>query len=192
MTDTYDPVVELAEFVPTDAMRMAKAAFWSRCEELPMVDPDKVTLAQAINLTNNTTLSKWWKIPGFQDYFTNRNEWKTRIEYLANLSLEVAEDILRDPKAPAAARVAMIRTLNEFANKLPQRAKETKVLDAHVSKMSEQELVEFVRKNQHLIEEISESEKDVVNLERHRAKAKKKVVQRVETPDSETTTEEDK
>ncbi len=139
--------VEEVMFDPTPAMRAAKTAFWVKYDEAPMLDIDQVNPTMAASLSGCRTVANWWKRPGFEDWFKNKSEWKQRIEYLALLSLEVAEEILTDKRAPAAAKVNLIKALNELANKMPAKSKEIKLLDQQIADMDETKLNQFIEKN---------------------------------------------
>lgn len=122
-------------FVPSPPQRQVKAAFWAKLAESPVADAGNITLAVAQDLTNDTRLQKWWRVEGFQDWFTNKTEWKQRLAYLADLSLDTAESILTDPNAQASAKVRLIEILARLANKEPARSKEIKYLDKDVQNM---------------------------------------------------------
>jgi len=146
-----DNVVELVEFSPSPAMRQAKAKFWVRYNEMPLADESTINSTLAQQLSGNTTVGKWWKQPGFKEWFTNSKEWVQRIEYLALLSLDAAEEVLLDPQAPAAAKVNLIKAINELANKLPSKSKEIKFIDGAVADMDEKQLSEFIKRNTKLL-----------------------------------------
>lgn len=147
---TFAPVEELV-FEPSAAQRAAKTAFWVRYEEMPLADITDINVTMAMQLSGNRSVGNWWKRPGFEDWFLNKQEWKQRIEYLAMLSLEVAEDILNDDRAPAAAKVNLIKALNELANKMPAKSKEVKLIDEGISNMNKEQLREFIEKGTKLI-----------------------------------------
>lgn len=142
--DTVVNLPELVPFEPTPSMRMAKAAFWAKYAEMPMADDKSITQTMAIQLSNNTTISRWWKKPGFEAWFKNKSEWDQRIQYLAVLSLETAEELLTNPRVPAAAKVSLIKTINELANKAPAKSKEIKLVDEGVGKMTKEQLDAFI------------------------------------------------
>lgn len=135
-------------FAPDAAQRQAKAAFWVSLREAPLADPDSITLALALDVVRDTRLNKWWRIPGFKEWFANNDEWRQRIEYLTALALDSAEDILLDPNPKSAgAKVRLIEVLARLANKEPARAKEVKYLDKAVQDMDVNQLEAFLEKN---------------------------------------------
>lgn len=139
-------IVEEVLFTPSPAMRAAKAQFWVRYDEMPMMDIDQINPTMAAQLSGCQTVASWWKRPGFEAFFKNKSEWKQRIEYLALLSLEIAEEILNDDRAPAAAKVNLIKALNELANKMPAKSKEIKLLDQQIADMDEAKLNSYIDK----------------------------------------------
>lgn len=153
-----DSIVKLVEegmaelsFLPVPAHRIVKSAFWASLAENPIIDPlhDKITLALALRITGDARLNRWWSLPGFQEWFSNKDEFRQRVEYLANLALDVAEEILLDRDAHPNARVNMTKLVIEAANKLPARTSakdDSKYLDAKVATMSREQLEEFIKK----------------------------------------------
>lgn len=132
-------------FAPTPEMRRAKAAFWASLEGTPAGDlAEHMTLAAATSMGADKKLSRWWAIPGFSDWWQNREEFKQRMEYLAHLALDSLEGVLTDPDANATARVQSAKLVLEAANKMPKRATEEDV-SSRLASMSRNELEEYVR-----------------------------------------------
>jgi hypothetical protein len=132
-------------FAPTPEMRRAKAAFWASLEGTPAGDlAEHMTLAAASSLGADKKLSRWWAIPGFSDWWQNREEFKQRLEYLAQLALDSLEGVLADPDANATARVNSAKLVLEAANKMPKRAAEEDI-SSRLAAMSRNELEEYVR-----------------------------------------------
>ena len=145
-----DGIAELT-FLPSPEHRRIKSAFWASIAENPILDPasDGVSLAAAQRITGDARLPRWWQLPGFKEWFANKDEFRQRVEYLANLALDVAEEVLLDRDAHPSARVNMTKLVIEVANKIPSRASqkdENKFLDARIAQMGREELEEFIRK----------------------------------------------
>ena len=131
-------------FGPTPDMRRAKAAFWSRFSDAPL-SGGPLTLAAAQQIGADKRLAKWWALPGFQDWFQNGEEFKERMEYLADLALDALEQVLADPDANPSAKVASAKLVLEAASKMPKP-----VADAPGTKletMSRAELEDYVKRN---------------------------------------------
>lgn len=132
-------------FTPTPDMRKAKASFWSRFAEAPALDGGPVTLAAAQQVATDKRLTKWWSIPGFQDWFQNKEEFKERLEYLADIALDSLESVLTDPDANPSAKVASAKLVLEAASKMPK--KEADAPASRLETMSRNELEDYVRRN---------------------------------------------
>lgn len=130
-------------FAPTPDMRRAKAAFWSKMTDTGTVD--EVTLAAAEQLVSDRRLTKWWSLPGFAPWFQNKDEFRERLEYLADVALDSLEQVLTDPDANAGAKVASAKLVLEAASKMPK--KETDAPSSRLAAMSRLELEDYVRKN---------------------------------------------
>lgn len=132
-------------FSPTPEMRRAKAAFWASLEGTPTGDlAESMTLAAATSMGADKKLSRWWAIPGFVDWWQNKEEFKQRVEYLAQLALDALEGVLNDPDANPTARVNSAKLVLEVANKMPRKNVEEDV-GSRLAAMSRNELEEYVR-----------------------------------------------
>jgi hypothetical protein len=132
-------------FSPTPDMRRAKAAFWSRFAEAPMVPSDTITLASIQNISSDKRLSKWWTLPGFAEWFQNREEFRERLEYLADVALDALEQVLTDPDANAGAKVNSAKLVLEAASKMPKKIEDSPV--SRLEALSRAELEDYVRRN---------------------------------------------
>ena len=133
-------------FLPSPEQRKIKAAFWASYSEHPMADKEVVTLAVAQQMVSDNRLKRWWAVPGFTDWFSNRDEFRQRLEYLANLGLDTIEEILLDPDANANARMNAAKLMLEAASKMPNKWNQEKFLDAHIQKMDARELEAWLTK----------------------------------------------
>ena len=133
-------------FAPTQDMRRAKAAFWHRfADASTSLSSDPVTLASAQQFGADKRLSKWWAVPGFAEWFQNREEFRERLEYLADVALDALEQVLTDPDANAGAKVASAKLVLEATSKMPRKEAETPA--TRLETMSRSELEDYVRKN---------------------------------------------
>lgn len=132
-------------FAPTPDMRRAKAAFWSKFADAPMVASDSLTLASVQQVSSDRRLSKWWTLPGFAEWFQNKEEFRERLEYLADIALDSLEQVLTDPDANPSAKVASAKLVLEAASKMPK--KEADAPASRLETMSRGELEEYVRRN---------------------------------------------
>jgi hypothetical protein len=140
-------VADLTDFTPTDEQKRAKAEFWSRASSGEAEVPSEISLALALRLGAPTATSKWWSIPGFQDWFTNRNEFKENLEFLANIAVDQLGLIIRDSKANPSARVAAVKLILEAARKMPSKSTDSEqYLDQKVAEMDRKELEDYIQR----------------------------------------------
>lgn len=146
-------------FSPTPEMRRSKAAFWASLEGTPSGDlAENMTLAAASSLGADKKLSRWWAIPGFSDWWQNKEEFKQRLEYLAQLALDSLEGILMDPDANVTAKVNSAKLVLEAANKMPKKNTEENV-ESKLASMSRNELEEYVKTRMKYLTSPSEADK---------------------------------
>jgi len=142
-------VIETAQvlgqaFRPLPSQRQAKTRYWALVSEQAILEDldshDPYELARTIQCP---ALPAWLENPQFRVWFGNKHEHLQRIEYLFDLALDAAEQILQneDPKAQSA-RVAMIKVLSDLANK----RRTEKIADTQINQMTEQQLREYVKK----------------------------------------------
>lgn len=140
-------------FEPTKAQAKLKAKFWTRFQPGPMQSSDNITLSVAMDVTSNTSLEKYWREPGFRDWFLNNQEERERLRYLFNKSLDAVENILDNPEANANAKANLVKLLAEMTGHLSKKPVE-KFSDESINRMSEHELKTFLsKKGVRLVEE---------------------------------------
>jgi hypothetical protein len=107
-------------YKPTDQDRRLKIEFQLLTEGNAMLDVRNLPIGEAERILKKKLPNK--DKPGFAAWFLNKDENRQRIEYLWQLSLAAAEDILlnTDPKAQSA-RVNLIKAMADIAGKLPGR-----------------------------------------------------------------------
>lgn len=131
-------------FRPLPSQRQAKTRYWALVSEQAILEDleahDPYELARTIQCP---ALPAWLENPQFRVWFGNKHEHLQRIEYLFDLALDAAEQILQneDPKAQSA-RVAMIKVLSDLANK----RRTEKIADVAINQMTEQQLRDYVKK----------------------------------------------
>jgi len=158
ITTIIDSARELS-FSPKPAERMLKADYVVKSSLYPGDSMDEVSCAEVIRVTGDQRLHRWWKKPGFKEWFRGKDEWAVRVEYLNQLGLDTAEDILTsdDPKS-VNAKVALIKALMEAGGKV-SRGKDDKLLDEAISKMNKVQLANFLKKGG-VLREISDDKKE--------------------------------
>lgn len=139
LTEILDDIT----FRPSDEQKRVKAKYWTRHVKLSLGDAPP-TLQQVSSIVKDKRIAGWWDEPNFKEWFRNEEEFRERVEYVANLALDVAEQILLNDEARDTARVAVVKLMMELGNKLPNQKAE-KFADEDISKMSEAELKAFIK-----------------------------------------------
>jgi len=140
-------------FLPNPKQRQSKSTFWAMYAENPLFSPDSISMEEAYRVTKIPSIKRWWNLPGFKDWFLNKDEYRQRLEYLAHLALDTAEEILLDRDTQASARVNMAKLIIEAANKMPNKYAKQQYLDETISKMEPKQLEEYIsRMTQSFIE----------------------------------------
>jgi len=131
-------------FLPSPVHRSAKTKFWARYDSL-LDGSGTPSKAEAIQLTGEPKLAKWWYLPGFKEWFLNQDEARERLEYLYMLALDAAEQVLLDPEAQANARVQMIKVIASLAGKEP--TKQVQYIDQDIQLMDTEKLRAYIEKH---------------------------------------------
>lgn len=131
-------------YLPTPEQRKAKSAFWARFNENPICDPSQISLSIALRFAGDNRISRWWPQTGFREWFQNSDEFRQRLEYLANLALDSIEHILADPRAQASAKVTAAKLVMEVARKMPPKHQAEKYADEKIGEMDRKQLEEFI------------------------------------------------
>lgn len=145
-------------FRPLPMQRQAKTRYWALVSEQALIDDlemhDPYELARTLQCP---ALPAWLQNPQFRIWFGNRHEHLQRIEYLFDLALDAAEQILQneDPKAQSA-RVAMIKILSDLSNK----RRTEKVADTQINQMTPEQLRAYIEKQAPILLTTSKSEDD--------------------------------
>ena len=132
-------------FAPTPDMRRVKAAFWSKTRDNPHLVDSASTLTSIQQTVTDKRLTKWWSLPGFQAWFQNGEEYRERMEYLADLALDALEQILTDPDANASAKVTSAKLVLEATSKMPTKGEEAPA--SRLEAMSRAELEAYVSRH---------------------------------------------
>jgi hypothetical protein len=157
----FSAIVASVQFHPTPEQRDAKSAFWLAVQSNPVVDLAHITMAGIIHMTGQSKVEKWWSQPGFQEWFTNREEFRMKLESATHMAIGVLMEIMGNPDANAAARVAAAKMVIEAAgkNEGKQRA-EPEVSDKRIQGMSEQQLEAYIARHAGLLEAQDRTEEE--------------------------------
>jgi len=132
-------------FSPSTEQQKVKAAFYADFNDAPICDTSDITASIAIQVTGDHRLRGWWSLPGFQEWFRNSNEFRQRIEFLAQRSLDELEEIMSNQKLSPNARLKAIELALKYADKMPKGGTD-RFLDEDVGKMSVKQLRQYIER----------------------------------------------
>ncbi len=133
---------------PTDAQRQARITFWGHWASADTPVPSTVDLAIALKFCGNPAISRWWPLPGFQDWFLNRDEFRQRMEFMSELCLDELQAILRSKMSSPADKLKAIQLVMTVSNKMPSKTGDTaKYLDEKIAAMNQQQLLDFISRS---------------------------------------------
>lgn len=157
---SLDILVDMLQYRPTEEQQEVKAAFWANQHRDDTIILSDITLARAYQVTGDSRLAKWWSEPGFKGWFSNKDEFKQKIEHLLNVGLQAMNDLLRDPEVQASAKVKAFEVLAKLADREPVKVREVKFADKKVQEMTPAELRKFIQSKKNFIGEAHEEEND--------------------------------
>lgn len=137
---------DVVSFSPTEAQRRAKSNFWSFFASGEALPPTNVDLTIATKYAGDRRVAEWWQLEGFADWFANRDEFRQRVEFLADLALDELYHLIRDPDTQATAKVAAIRMIMDVGKKLAQKTpNEDESIAGKISEMNQKQLEEYIK-----------------------------------------------
>jgi hypothetical protein len=138
--------VDVVAFQPSDAQRRAKSNFWSFFAAGNALPPADVDLAMASKYAGDRRIEEWWKLEGFASWFSNKDEFRQKVEFMADVVLDEFFSMIRNPGTQATAKVAAGKVILEAAKKLNQKApSEDAQVSEKIAKMSKEELEAYIR-----------------------------------------------
>lgn len=150
-------------FQPTPDQRKAKSSFWA----VFGTDPEGTlgpaeNLVTALRFGGDKRIRQWWDTPGFQDWFFNRDEFRQRVEYLANLALDNLEEILTARNVTSTDKLNAIKILMQVGRKLPtgQAQADSGALPDAISRMTRSQLEAYIQSSLRLLPAVTTSSVD--------------------------------
>jgi hypothetical protein len=161
-----ESAVDEISFSPGAEHKQVKAAYWAKMTDDPTaLSRESVTLNRAIQVTGCTKLRRWWSQPGFQEWFSNGEEWKQKLLYIIDVGLDALLEVFADPNPKtAAAKVRAFEVACRLAGREPARAKEVRFVDKAINDMSPAQLQSFLESRGYMapvqsqLEEVSNEE----------------------------------
>lgn len=138
-------VVELI-FSPSEEQKRLKSSFWAVVADYATIDVENIKLVDVKQVTGDTRCESWWRQPGFQEWFANKDEYRQQLEYEFSVALATLNDVMTDRDAPANARVRAAEIVARLANKEPAKTKETKWADKDIGEMDTKQLDALIKK----------------------------------------------
>lgn len=137
---------DVVSFSPNEAQRRAKSNFWSFFASGEALPPTQVDLAIATKYAGDRRISEWWQLEGFADWFANKDEFRQRVEFLADLALDELYRLIKNSDTQATAKVAAIRMIMDVGKKISQKApSEESQVGEKIASMDKKELEEYIK-----------------------------------------------
>ena len=124
-------------FSPAPKHRALKAVFLVAIRHLP--PEPSYSLARIEQLCPGLDLGQYWSLPGFEEWFTNVNEFAEMAELAAFMALQTCMDVRANSEEKGQARVTAAKLAVEVADKLP-KGKPVSMLPQKIKDMDEDQL----------------------------------------------------
>lgn len=132
-------------YQPSLTERKIKARFWSLWLEGP--SRGEATMEAAAEILGEPSLTRKAENPAFQVWFLNRFEAVEKMRYLAQLGLEVVEDILVSPEEKTSDKLKAVSLINDLV-KATAPKQEAVYADESINKMSDEQLEALIKRLQ--------------------------------------------
>lgn len=137
---------DVVSFSPTEAQRRAKSNFWSFFASGEALPPTIVDLAIATKYAGDKRIGEWWQLEGFAEWFANKDEFRQRVEFLADLALDELYQLIRNPGTQATAKVAAIRMIMDVGKKISQKTPtEDSLVGEKIASMDKKQLEDYIK-----------------------------------------------
>lgn len=137
---------DVVSFSPTEPQRRAKSNFWSFFASGEALPPTQVDLAIATKYAGDKRITEWWQLEGFAEWFANKDEFRQRVEFLADLALDELYQLIRNPETQATAKVAAIRMIMDVGKKVAQKSpSEESAVSEKIASMDKKQLEEYIK-----------------------------------------------
>lgn len=153
-------------FESTQPQREARARLHLELRDGPQ-QANALTVSELITITQEPRITGWMRKRGFREWLVGQLETEVQVEaaYMAAvelLSKRVGRGVISDKDL-----INTVKLLAEIANKMPKKWENTKVLDADVGRMSDDErirlMVDTLRRIGYQIGEVPRSEPNSID-----------------------------
>lgn len=146
LRNPLEKATDVVSFSPSEAQRRAKSNFWSFFASGEALPPTQIDLSIASKYAGDKRIAEWWTLEGFTDWFSNKDEFRQRVEFLADLALDELYQLLRNPNTQATAKVAAIRMIMDVGKKISQKAPtEDSVMGEKIASMDKKQLEDYIK-----------------------------------------------
>jgi hypothetical protein len=136
-------IVARSRFIPTPAQIRRRKEFWAK--EPVLVDTPSLEATMAAGA--HASVGRWWKTPGFAEWFTDRNSNIHAAEELLHRAMDRLQQVLTTSEDEQTIIAAAKEARTLLAQLTASSAAEEKFADEQVSNMSRTELEDYIRKN---------------------------------------------
>jgi hypothetical protein len=135
-------LAELHSFRPTPEMRKVKSIVLSRLADDPSSAPGTLLTQSTAERMAGRSLAEWWGQPGFQEWLSNHEEFRERLEGLALTAMDALENVLTQPDMQPTAIVNAAKVVMELASKFPRQQEAPK---DPMDNWSKEDLITYLR-----------------------------------------------
>lgn len=161
---------DVAVFLPSDNQRACKSQFWTRIAESGIQLPPELDLATASRYTSDPRIQAWWSAPNFSQWFSNSQEFRERMEFLANIAIDELQSLIQSAGTQASAKTAAIKMVMEIAGKMPKQKADAESEDDVIARMSKTELEEYISKKMPVLVRASSTPSEAENASPKKSK----------------------
>lgn len=105
------PALEYVGLRPTPYQQRMKSRFWALVRDDPLVDPPAMSGTDVAHLLSEPAVATWWRDEEFRQWFLNGEQWRQSLEWLHDLWVEKAFDLLVHPLLEPKDFIALGREL---------------------------------------------------------------------------------
>lgn len=145
-------IVAQSQFTPTAAQIRRRKQFWDKqAGDLP----EDITVDQALQYGAHTAIRQWWNIPGFTEWFLDRDYSKHEAEALLHTAMQKLQAVLRDSGDNAELINAAKEARNLHAQLHNKPAESDSTGDSEIDKMSREELEQFLAARSNVLKSLT-------------------------------------
>ena len=146
MTEHLEDIV----FIPGAEHRRAKVKFWKRVQDNPLVDTSNLDASIAAKFGGDQRIHSWWNQPGFQEWFSNQQEYLEKLQYAQMLSIDTIIEVLESGHASDTSKLVASKMVNDMTLKMAELSgASSRGAGSAIDKMNLDQLRDFISKSTH-------------------------------------------